>query len=159
MSEVTWDWPVIATTLIWKLAPKGFVLRKETLFTLPMDRVLMVDRKADRITLAFITIDDAQDRMAPELGEHRATKSELQGRYEKLAVCTAWQFARTHKLGKKDSITLTEYDRAAVPADLQLMASGHARGIEWQFLPNSQAKKIANWSKDNEGMLIVERVQ
>jgi hypothetical protein len=157
--ELAWDWPTIAVTLIWKIAPMGFVLLLEDMITLPRDRVLLTDRQPTKIVLSFISVESAKRRASAELGEHRATVSELQGRWEKIAVCTLWHFARRHKLGKKDSIALTEYDRAALPSHLQLMASGHADGVEWQFLPNVNAQRIADWDKDNEGMIMLERLQ
>lgn len=156
---LNWGWPEIATTLIWKLAPQGFVLLLEDMISLPRDRVLLDDRRPDRIVLSFINLPAAQRLMAAERGEHRATMTELQGRWHKIAVVSLWHFARLHKLGKKDSLTLTEYDRASLPSHLQLMASGHAQGVEWQFLPNREAKKIADWDRDNEGHLILERLQ
>lgn len=159
MKELNWDWSQIATVLIWKLAPHGFVLLLEDMISLPRERVLLDDRRPDRIVLSFINLPAAQRLMAAERGEQRATMTELQGRWHKIAVVSLWHFARRHQLGKEDSLTLTEYDRASLPSHLQLMASGHAQGLEWQFLPNAQAKKIADWDRDNEGHLILERLQ
>lgn len=159
LPELAWGWPEIAVILTWKLAPNGFVLLMEDLVSLPTDRVLLEDRRPDRIVLSFISVQSALERSRPERGENRATVSELQGRWQKHAVCIAWHFARKGKLGRKDSITLTEYDRAAVPGHLQLMATGHALGVEWRFLPNEEAKKIQDWDRDNEGMLIKEKTQ
>jgi hypothetical protein len=157
--ELAWDWSEIAVVMIWKVAPNGFVLLLEDMVSLPRERVLLEDRKPDRITLSFISLDSAKRRSAPERGENRATVSELQGRWQKIAVVTAWHFARLGKLGKGDSITLTEQDRQCVPGHLQLMASGHAQGVEWRFLPRSEAKKIQDWDLDNEGIMIKEKLQ
>jgi hypothetical protein len=157
--ELAWGWPEIAVTMIWKLAPNGFVIFKEDMISLPTDRVLREYRDSEKITLQFISVTHAKRLSSAELGENRATVSELQGRWMKIAVVTAWHFARLKKLGKSDSITLTEYDRAAVPGHLQLMASGHAQGVEWRFLPTREAKAIQDWDFDNEGILIKEKTQ
>jgi hypothetical protein len=157
--ELAWGWPEIAVTMIWKIAPNGFVIHKEDMFSLPTDRVLREYRDSEKIVLSFIGIQHAKRLSAPELGEHRATVSELQGRWMKIATVTAWHFARRQLLGRSDSITLTEYDRAAVPGHLQLMASGHAEGIEWRFLPRREAQSIEAWDRENEGILVQERTQ
>jgi hypothetical protein len=159
LPELSWDWPEIAVILHWKLAPLGYVLYPEDLVTLPTDRVLLTDRKPDRITLTFISVESAKRRAAAERGETRATVSELQGRWEKIAVCMLWHFAQRGKLGKRDSITLTEYDRQSVPGHLQLMATGHAQGVEWRFLDRAEAARLAKWDKDNEGAMIQEQTQ
>jgi hypothetical protein len=130
VSELQWGWPEIAVVLIWKLAPKGFVMYREDMARLPMDRVLLEDRQVDRIALSFIPLRQAKARSQAK--KDRATVSELQGRWQKIAVVALWALA-------KDGVTLTEYDRAAVPSGLQLMASGHALGVEWRFLPRWEA--------------------
>jgi hypothetical protein len=157
--ELPWDWPMIAVTLIWKIAPNGFVLLQEDMISLPTDRVLREYRDSEKIVLSFIGVQHAKRLSEPQLGEHRATVSELQGSWMKIAVVTCWHFARLGKLGKNDSIALTEYDRAAVPGHLQLMASGHAQGVEWRFLPTREARAIQDWDFDNEGILIKEKTQ
>jgi hypothetical protein len=157
--ELAWGWPEIAVTMIWKLAPNGFVILMEDMLSLPTDRVLREYRDREKITLQFIGVAQAKRLSGPELGENRATVSELQGRWMKIAVVSAWHFARLKKLGKHDAVTLTEYDRAAVPGHLQLMASGHAQGVEWRFLPTREAKAIQDWDFDNEGILIKEKTQ
>jgi hypothetical protein len=157
--EIAWGWPEIAVVLIWKIAPNGFVMAVEDLVTLPRERVLVEERKPDSITLSFVTLATAKKLMAAERGEERATLSELQGRWQKIAICTAWHFARLGKLGRKDSIVLTEQDRQAVPGHLKLMASGHADGIEFRFLPRAEAEAIAKWDLDNEGIMIREKTQ
>lgn len=147
--ELAWDWSQIAVVMIWKLAPKGFVMFREDMARLPMDRVLLEDRRVDRIVLSFITLKDAKKRSAAERGEHRATVSELQGRWQKIAVVALWSLSKT-------GVTLTEYDRAAVPDGLQLMAWGHEFGVEWRFLPRWEAKKHRDWDLENEGKMILE---
>jgi hypothetical protein len=142
--ELTWDWSVIAVTMIWKLAPKGFVMFRHDMARLPMDRVLLEDRQADRIVLSFIPLKEAQQRTAPERGQHRATVSELQGRWQKIAVVALWSLSKT-------GITLTEYDRAAVPNGLQLMASGHEFGVEWRWLPRWEAERHRKADLEHEG--------
>jgi hypothetical protein len=152
-NELAWDWSQIAVALIWKLAPKGFVMFRHDMARLPMDRVLLEDRQSDRICLSFITLKDAKKRSAPERGEHRATVSELQGRWQKIAVVALWSLSKT-------GITLTEYDRAAVPDGLQLMASGHEFGVEWRFLPRWEAKKHRDFDLEHEGgRMILENLQ
>jgi len=133
VSELDWDWSLIAVTLMWKLAPKGHVMLLEDMCRLPMDRVLLEDREADRITLSFITLKEAHARAEAKRKKDRASVSELQGRWQKIAVVALWSLA-------KEGVTLTEYDRQAVPAGLQLMASGHALGVEWRFLPRWEAE-------------------
>ena len=159
LPEIAWGWPEIAVILAWRLAPNGFVILKEDMISLPTDRVLMEERKPDRLTLAFIPVARAVRLMDKARGTQAATTSELQGRWQKIAVVTAWHFARKRQLGKHDSITLTHQDQAAVPANLTLMASGHSQGVEWQFMPHAQAAKLAAWDKDNEGMLIQAKTQ
>lgn len=149
--ELSWGWAQIAVVMIWKLAPKGFVMLREDMARLPMDRVLLEDRQPDRICLSFIPLNQAKKRMAPERGEHRATLSELQGRWQKIAVVALWSLA-------KQGVTLTEQDRAAVPGGLQLMASGHEFGVEWRFLPSWEAKKHRDWDLENEGRMILENM-
>ena len=159
MSEIAWGWPEIAIIIAWKLAPKGFVMRTEDLVSLPRDRVLIEKRTAKRLVLSFVALDIAHALKAPEYGTESASVSELQGRWQKIAVCTLWHFARRGKLGKKDSVTLTQWDKAQVPADVKLMASGHAQGVEWRFLPRGEADSIAKWDEENEGAMIEERTQ
>lgn len=149
--ELAWDWSVIAVTLLWKLAPQGLVMLREDMARLPRDRVLLEDRQADRIVLSFIPLREAKRRAAAERGEQRATVSELQGRWQKIAVVALWSLSKT-------GCTLTEYDRAAVPDGLQLMASGHEFGVEWRFLPRWEAKKHRDWDFDNEGKMISENL-
>jgi hypothetical protein len=149
--ERSWDWAQIAVVLIWKLAPKGFVMLREDMARLPMDRVLLEDRRVDRIVLSFITLAEAKKRGAAERGQHRATVSELQGRWQKIAVVALWSLSKT-------GVTLSEYDRAAVPDGLQLMASGHEFGVEWRFLPRWEAKKHRDWDLENEGKMILENL-
>jgi hypothetical protein len=151
MSELNWDWSQIAVTMFWKLAPKGYVMLREDMARLPMDRVLLEDRNAERIELKFITLKEAHARAEAKRPEERATVSELQGKWQKIACVTLWSLA-------KEGVTLTEYDRAAVPSGLQLMASGHALGVEWRFLPRWEAEKYRKWDLENEGKMILENL-
>jgi len=159
LPEIAWGWPEIAVILAWRLAPNGYVILKEDLISLPTDRVLMEERKPERLTLAFIPIARAVRLMDKARGTQAATTSELQGRWQKIAVTTAWHFARRRMLGKFDSITLTEYDRQAVPSDLTLMASGHSQGVEWRFLPHAEAARLAAWDREHEGIMVQEKTQ
>jgi hypothetical protein len=150
LPEINWGWPEIAVILIWKLAPNGFVMLTEDMTSLPFDRVLVEDRQPDKLTLGFVAVRKAKALTRPERGSEKASVSELQGRWMKIGICTLWHFARAHKLGRRDMITLTEQDRQAVPADRQLMASGHAHGVEWRFIRKLEAAKLAAWYRDNE---------
>lgn len=150
LPEIAWGWPEIAVILIWRLAPDGFVMDIADMTTLPHDRVLVEDRKPDRLTLGFVAVKKAKKLMRPERGNEKATVSELQGRWMKIGICTLWHFARAKKLGRTDTVVLTEYDRHAVPGDKQLMATGHAHGVEWRFMPRAEAAKCAAWYRENE---------
>jgi hypothetical protein len=155
--ELNWGWPEIVVTMIWKLAPNGFVMLTEDLVALPRDRVMLDDRQPDKIVISFVTLATARRLMAPERGENRATLSELQGRWYKTAAVLAWKWTRSGLIAKA-GVTLTEYDRQAVPGHLVLMASGHADGIEYQFLPRTEAKRIEDWDRENEGIIIKEKL-
>lgn len=158
-SEIAWDWPEIAVILAWKLAPNGYVILREDLFTLPTDRVLLEDRREDALVLSFIGVKAAKKLTLQKRGVDTTTVSELQGRWQKIAITTLWHFARAGKLGRADSITLTEQDRAAVPGDCLLMASGHSQGVEWRFIPRALCKRQEDWDRENEGMMIREQAQ
>ena len=161
LPEIAWGYPEVFTILAWKLAPFGFVMSMSDLTTLPFDRVLVEDRKPDKLTLSFLGVKKAKALMRPERGTERATISELQGKYLKYVTCTLWHFARRHQLGKTDSVVLTEYDRQCVPGDHQLMAAGHAQGVEWRFTPNAEAVKLAAWYKEHEdpAAFVTEKTQ
>lgn len=153
MAELNWDWPLIAVVLMWKLAPKGVVITRQDLGRLPQDRVLIEDRGAQDIRFSWITPRAAQ-RRAEQLkhaGEEKAHVSQLQGRWQKLAVVLLWKLA-------KDGCVLTTWDRDQVPADQTLLAHGHAQDIEYRFVYRAEAQLIAAWERDNEGKMILESV-
>lgn len=155
MSELNWGWQTIATTLTWKLAPLGLVLDLiEDVAKLPRERAFLLDRRPDgRIILSWIREREVAYHWAPERGENRASHSQLEGLWHKYTVCAAWHFVRSGKFGKRDVVTLTEQDRQAVPDNLILQCEGHGAGQIWRFLPRAEAAKIADWDRDNEGIL------
>lgn len=150
MKELAWSWEVIATTLLWKLAPCGVVLFKEDLTSLPHDRVMLEERLPDRINLTFITLKEAHSRTHAERPEARATTDQLHGRWKQIAGVMAWKLA-------KGGVTLTEKDRIDVPWDLILMTAGHPLGVEWQFINRSVATKQRVRAFEDSGMDILER--
>lgn len=161
LPEISWDWPEISVILAWKLAPNGFVMVHEDLVTLPFDRVLVETRRPTFITLSFVGVKAAKKLTAKERGTERAIITEMQGRWQKIGICMCWHFARLGKLGPKDSVTLTEQDKQAVPGHLQWMAAGHPLGVEWRFMHRLEAARLARWYKDNEdpSAFIVERTR
>lgn len=158
LPEIAWGWPEIAVILAWKIAPLGYVLRRESMFSLPTDRVLREHRQPDKLTLGFISVLQARRQIAPELGEKRATLSELQGRWQKIAVVSLWQFAKEGRLGKRDEVVLTEYDRQAVPSNLRMLAAGHGQGVEFNFMARELAEAQREREIENEGVNILEKV-
>lgn len=157
MTEIAWDWAQIAVVLAWKMAPNGFVMFPADLVALPRERVMLDDRKADRITLSFVTITAAKRLLAAERGEHRATLSELQGRWHKIVAVCAWKWTR-EGLIPKSGVILSEYDRQAVPGNLILMASGHEQGIEYRFLPRAEAQSIETKAREDDGVVLMEKI-
>lgn len=152
-AELAWDWPEIAVVLVQKLAPDGVVVTRRDLGQLPMDRVLIEDRRSDRIIFQWVAIAEAQ-RMSKPLAEggRKAGIVQLQGRWQKLAVVLLWKLA-------KEGCVLMRYDRDAVPADKILLARGHKNDLEYRFVPRGEAKRIQKWERDNEGKIILETVQ
>jgi len=150
MSELAWGWPEIAVVLVQKLAPQGVVVTRKDLARLPFDRVLIEDRHADRIVFRWATLEEAEAMKKPlALGGRKAGVSQLQGRWQKLAVVLLWKLA-------KDGCTLMGYDRDAVPADKVLLAHGHAQDLEYRFVDRDEARRIAAWEKENEGKTVLE---
>jgi hypothetical protein len=153
MAEIAWGWPEIAVVLMWRLAPKGVVITRRDLGRLPVDRVLLEDRRETEIRLTWISIEEAQARTKPLTVAHeKASVSELQGRWQKIAVVLLWKLA-------KNGVTLTQADREAVPADQRLLAHGHADDIEYRFVPHAEAVRIERFERDNEGRIITERTR
>lgn len=153
MKELAWDWPEIAVTLMWKLAPNGVVVTRKDLGRLPQDRVLVDDRDADSIRFSWQSITDAQ-RLTQALAMHKdkAGLAQLQGRWQKLCVVLLWKLA-------KDGVVLKQLDRDAVPADKVLLAHGHREDIEYRFVPRAEAARIQKWERDNEGKQVLEVVR
>lgn len=153
MSELAWDWPEIAVVLMWKLAPQGVTITRKDLGALPVDRVLIHERLADRMTFRWMRPEDAREhskRLKAKTGE-KASVSQLQGRWQKIAVVLLWKLA-------KDGVVLGQWDRDTVPADKTLLAHGHAQDIEYRFCDRTEAQRIAKWEKENEGKLVAEHV-
>lgn len=152
-TKFVWTWPRIACALMWRLAPQGCKVTRKDLGSLPMDRVLVDDRKASEIRFSWLPTEGMKPRVdagaATGRPEDRVGVSELQGRWMKLATVLLWKLAR-------DGLTLSPRDFEAVPAHLQLLAEGHADCIEYRFLPHAQAAAIARREADNEGKIIVE---
>lgn len=153
--EVSWGWPQICVALMWRLAPAGVVITRADLRALPMERVLLEDRRAEEMIFSWIPLSQAKARLKPSAVEkfgERSTVSELQGRWQKIACVLLWKLAR-------DGITLTPADLAAVPSHLILLAHGHADDIEYRFVPRDEAKRIQDWERENEGRIILEKTQ
>lgn len=152
--ELNWGWPEIAVVLVQKLAPEGVVVTRKDLGGLPMDRVLVEERLSDRIIYRWMRPEDAKAhtrRLKEKTGE-KAGVSQLQGRWQKLAIVLLWKLA-------KDGCVLMRYDRDAVPADKVLLAHGHKEDIEYRFVARAEAARIQTWEKDNEGKIVLEVMQ
>ena len=134
-TELSWAWEKIAITLLWKLAPKGLVLFPRDL-NLPRDRVLLEERLADRINLRFITLKEATARTHAPSAESRATSDRLYGRWQQIACVMLWKL-------RKKGVTLTQADKDGVPAQMELLTSGHPQGVEWRFMPRMNALRMA----------------
>ena len=146
------NWEHIACALLWKLAPKGVILTRKDLGALPHDRVLIDDRHNGRIRLTFVTLSEAM-RIRGGLAEAKtpAGVSSLEGRWEKIAVVMLWKL-------QKHGVTLTSWDLKGVPYDQTILASGHAEGVEFRFMPRSEAQRLTAWDLDNERTLVHEAV-
>jgi hypothetical protein len=140
MTELNWDWSVIAVVLIHRVAPQGLTLTRHDLHELPMERVLLEDRHPHEIRFSWVTLQAAQSRaatiaMGRPRGVPKASVSQLQGRWQKIGCVLLWKFC-------KDGIILTERDRDALPTDRVLLAHGHENDIELRFAPRSEAVAI-----------------
>jgi hypothetical protein len=146
------NWESIACALLWKLAPGGVVLTRQDLGALPFDRVLIDDRHNGRIRLTFVTVSEAM-RIRGGLAEAKtpAGVSSLEGRWEKIAVVMLWKL-------QKHGVTITSWDLKAVPHDKTILASGHADGVEFRFMPRSEASRLTAWDREHEGRLIHEGI-
>jgi hypothetical protein len=151
--EISWGWPEITCVLMWRLAPNGVIIRRKDLGALPPERVLIENRSEKSIRFWFATIREAERIREPILegGRPKATVSELQGRWQKLAVVLLWKLA-------KDGIVLTQSDRDRLPGDKTLLAHGHEQDIEYRFVHRREAQRIAQWERDNEGKMVLEAV-
>jgi hypothetical protein len=152
MSEISWDWPEITCVLMWKLAPQGVTLTRRDMAALPQDRVMVTDRQPNALKLSFVSLQRAmaiRDVLAPT--QKPAGVSALEGRWEKIGVVLLWKLC-------KGGITLTEWDKAQVPHDKQILARGYRDGVEFRFMPNSEAAKLTKWDRDNDKRLIRESV-
>lgn len=149
-TELNWGWQTIATVLLWKLTPGGLVLFPQDLKALPHDRVMLEERLVDRINLSFITLQEAYSRTHADKPESRASTDKLVGRWKQIAAVMVWKLA-------KGGVTLTEYDRRALPSDLILMTAGHALGVEWNFISRTVALNQRRHAFEHAGIDILER--
>lgn len=131
MSELTWDWETIATALMWKCAPKGVVITRKDLSSLPPDRVLVDyrDPQGTHIKLSFPTVAEAI-----KLRDAGASLSELQGRWQKMATVALWKLKRTVP------VILRTSDLA--PADRLLLLEGFKQDVLVHFVNRHQARKM-----------------
>lgn len=149
MRELPYDWPEICVALMWQLAPNGLVLYPQDL-DLPREKVGILSRNRKSIRLAFIDLETAERAAAPALGENRATVTELRGRWKQITWVMLWKLA-------KSGTKLTQSDFDNVPGDKQLLCSGHPDGVEWRFLPWSEAQRIHEHDLTHEGTLLREK--
>jgi hypothetical protein len=151
LKELDWSWVQIACTLMWRFAPMGCVVRRQDL-KLPEDLVLVENREPAYIRLYWATLEEAQKMSTPIIvgTPPKASVSELQGRWQKLACVLMWKFA-------KDGITLRPKDLDLVPADKTLLAHGHAQDIEYRFTTHAEARRIVAWEAEQEGRIVMER--
>ena len=150
--ELSWDWPTIACVLMWKLAPDGVVITRKDLGALPQDRVMLDERLGATLKLSFVTVKQATLIRELLAKQSSVGVSTLDGRWQKIAVVLLWKL-------RKGGITLTESDRAQVPHDKTILAHGHRDGVEFRFMPKSEATRLTAWDRDNEQKLIKEVVQ
>lgn len=75
----------------------------------------------------------------------------LEGRWEKLFAAMAWRYG-------KDGFRLRRADFEALPPDRVLLIHGHADDLEFRFVPPAEAKRIADFERDNEGRMVTERI-
>lgn len=153
MSDLNWQWDEIACVLFWRLAPNGTTITRKDLHALPMDRVLLEDRRPTEIRFTWITLDEASKRHQPTDGlSEAASVSHLESRWQKIGVVLLWKLAR-------DGIVISQGDRSAIPTDRILMAHGHANDIEYRFLDRKEAARIQKSERDNRGKIILENGQ
>lgn len=151
--ELTWNWDEISVVLFWRLAPNGITITRKDLAALPMERVLLEDRRETEICFTWITLDEAKLRHKPmDPLKEAATVDQVEGRWQKIACVLLWKMA-------KDGITINLTDRSCVPTDRILMASGHANDIEYRFLPRSEAAAIQKQERDHRGKIIMENTR
>jgi hypothetical protein len=139
MTELAWDYEVIATVLLWKYARRGVVITRKDLGGLPYDRVLVDyrDPEGKYIKLSFVPVEDAEKlaNTTPVTPEHKVGVSEMQGRWQKMAIVALWKLRRT-------GVVLTESDRNAVPPDRLLLIEGFKDDVLLHFVNKFQACKM-----------------
>ena len=74
----------------------------------------------------------------------------LEGKWEKLFAILAWRFG-------KDGFRISHADMRALPTDRVLLIHGHAEDLEFRFVPVAEARRIAEWERENEGKIITGR--
>jgi hypothetical protein len=159
--EVTWDWPQIAAMLAWRLrhrfGPRGIILTRRDLGSLPADRVLFYERTDVHIRFDWVTEIEAH-RRSKFVGLHARSSDELtgvqrlEGRYHKTAVVLLWKYFR-------DGCTLVQKDLTDLPADEVLLIHGHANDLDMRFVSRAEAARIQKDARDNEGRIITEAIK
>jgi hypothetical protein len=151
-AEIGWDWPEICAILMWKLKPQGLTITRRDLGALPQDRVLIEERLPDRMNFSFVTVKEAMRIRAPILAATgvKASVSQLSGRWMKLGTVLLW------KLCKDKGLTLTNYDRDALPADRILLTIGARNEVVFRWTTRADAARIRKFERDNEGVEILE---
>lgn len=152
--DLNWTIAEVIVVLLWKLRPRGLKLTKKDLGGLPRDRVLLEDRRPDRILYRWETPDQAvyENALRAQRGEEKPGLYEAQGRYMKLLGVILWKLA-------KDGITLGVSDRDAVPADKVLRIDGTADRVIWTFVSRGDAERLSREEKEHRGLDIVEAIR
>lgn len=152
--ELRWTIAEVCVILLWKLRPRGLKLSKKDLGGLPLDRVLVEERLADRIIYRWETPEKMQVENAMRFAAtgEKANLYEAQGRYMKLLGVLLWKLA-------KDGITLVPADRDAVPANQVLVMDGTRDRVIYSFVSRATAERMARKAEVHEGREIVEAIR
>lgn len=144
---MNWSWTEIFIVAMARLAPKGMELNPDDVVALPLERVLIDHRGPRAITFTWVSIEEANGiALRERLKGDPASKSELQGRYQKLTVLLLWKLA-------KDGITLTEADSALIPDGKFLFEDG----IEYKWLPVAEGMALRKRIQEHEGRDAVKK--
>lgn len=152
------NWPAIAALVVWKLGNGYCLVTRKDLKALPLDRVLVTDTTADEVRFRWITPARAhglsQQIARSTGGKEKANVTQLDGRWQKIAVVLLWQLA-------KDGWDLKVRDQDDLPADKIMLTHAPAHGdtLEFRWVPRAEAASIQKWEKDNEGRIVTEVMQ